>query len=361
MKFVAVTYGTEGDTRPLAALCAALMNAGHEARLLADHATLGSAKALGVPVTALAGDIKATLQPALTSAGAVAGRSRFKGTANALAGIANSHAEPWLRETVRAGEGCDAVIVSGLAAFVGLSAAEYLGVTAIGTGLIPITPTAAFASPFFPPSRVPSFLNRVSHEFVNGFLWRAFRKRINAARENVCGLPSRRDLWNDHPMLYGISPSLLPRPEDWPSNAQMCGQWIAPSAGWSPPQDLTDFLAKGEAPIYVGFGSMTSFDTQKALQEVPSRMERGGYLNAARKLSCDRRHASRMAFPENVDGHPSWRFGYQSLGGAGWRSLHRGSFCRGSVLLGGPAPARWCCARPSGRKELAGIFAFTRN
>ncbi|MBK5120263.1 glycosyltransferase family 1 protein [Burkholderia sp. R-69980] len=268
MKFVVVTYGTEGDTRPLAALCAALISAGHEARLLADHATLGSAKTLGVPVTALAGDIKATLQPALTSAGAVAGRSRFKGTANALAGIANSNAERWLRETVRAGEGCDAVIVSGLAAFVGLSAAEYLGVTAIGTGLIPITPTAAFASPFFPPSRVPSFLNRVSHEFVNGFLWRAFRKRINAARASVCSLPPRRDLWNDHPMLYGISPSLLPRPQDWPSNARMCGQWIAPSAGWSPPQDLTDFLAKGEAPIYVGFGSMTSFDTQKALQEV---------------------------------------------------------------------------------------------
>ncbi|MFM0649534.1 glycosyltransferase [Paraburkholderia bryophila] len=268
MKFVVVTYGTEGDTRPLAALCAALAAAGHEAHLLGDRATLESGRALGIPVTALAGDIKATLQPALSGAGAVAGRSRFNNTANALAGIANDHAEAWLRETVRAGEGCDAMIASGLAAFVGLSAAEYLGVKAIGAGLIPITPTRAFASPFFPPTRVPSFLNRASHALVNGVLWRAFRKKLNAARAAVCKLPPRQELWTKHPMLYGVSPHLVNPPADWPANAHLCGQWMTPLADWTPPQDLTEFLAQGDAPIYVGFGSMTSFNAQTALKEV---------------------------------------------------------------------------------------------
>jgi sterol 3beta-glucosyltransferase len=46
MKFIVATYGTEGDARPFAALCRGLMDAGHEARLLADAATLGSAQAL---------------------------------------------------------------------------------------------------------------------------------------------------------------------------------------------------------------------------------------------------------------------------------------------------------------------------
>jgi UDP:flavonoid glycosyltransferase YjiC (YdhE family) len=268
MKFVVVTYGTEGDTRPLAALCAALAEAGHDARLLGDAATLDSARALSVPVSALAGDIKATLQPALMGAGAVAGRSRLRNTAKALAGIANDNAQSWLRETVMAGEGCDAVIASGLAAFVGFSAAEYLGVKAIGAGLIPITPTRAFASPFLPSARFPSFLNRASHGFVNGVLWRAFRKEINAARAAVCKLPPRQRLWSDHPMLYGISPGLVRLPADWPANANLCGQWVAPSSGWTPPPDLAEFLAQGEAPIYVGFGSMTSFDAQATLAEV---------------------------------------------------------------------------------------------
>lgn len=268
MKIIVATYGTEGDARPLAALCRALMDAGHQARLLADGATLGTARVLGVPATALAGDIKGVLQPQLAISGVVARNRRFTSTASALARIANANAEAWLREIVAAGEGCDAIVVSGLAAFVGLSAAEHLGVKAIGTGLIPITPTADFASPFLPLARTPGWLNRASHHFVNGMLWRAFRKQTNAARAAVCGLPPRRQLWTRHPMLYGVSPSLLPRPADWPGNARVCGQWIVPSTDWSAPRPLADFLAAGEPPMYFGFGSMAGFDRAKLLAAV---------------------------------------------------------------------------------------------
>lgn len=265
MKFLVVTYGTEGDARPLAALCRALMDAGHAARLLADGATLGTAHALGVPAAALAGDIRGALAAA---SGVVARGSGAAGTAKALAGIADAHAEDWLRMTVAAGQGCDAIILSGLAAFIGLSAAEHLGIPAIGAGLIPITPTAAFPSPFLPPALVPRVLNRASHHFVNAMLWRAFRGATNAARRSVCGLPPRRRLWTSHPMLYGLSPSLLPVPADWPGNAWLCGQWVLPTPPWSPPPELVDFLAAGEAPLYVGFGSMAGFDPEPLLQAV---------------------------------------------------------------------------------------------
>jgi len=263
-----VTCGTEGDTRPLSALCRALLDAGHDARLLADRGTLGTALSLGISTTALAGDIKGILQPSGSISNVVATGSGFRSVANALARIANANAEAWMREAVAAGEGCDAIIVSGLAAFVGLSAAEHLRVEAIGTGLIPITPTKAFPSPFLPPRFVPRVLNRVSHELVNGMLWRAFRKATNAARVKVCGLAPRRKGWHSHPMLYGMSPSLLPRPGDWPDNAHVCGQWIPPSPDWSPPQTLSDFLAAGEAPLYVGFGSMLGFDPGRLLKEL---------------------------------------------------------------------------------------------
>lgn len=59
MRFVAVTCGTEGDVRPLAAVCRALLDAGHEAQLLADASTLGSAQQLGVPTVPLSGDAQA--------------------------------------------------------------------------------------------------------------------------------------------------------------------------------------------------------------------------------------------------------------------------------------------------------------
>src|SRR5580698_10326474 len=88
MKFVLVTYGTEGDTRPMALLCRALMDAGHSAHLLADAATLGYAAALGVPATGLAGDISGVLRRDTAVAKSGGG---FGDTANALARIATNN------------------------------------------------------------------------------------------------------------------------------------------------------------------------------------------------------------------------------------------------------------------------------
>jgi sterol 3beta-glucosyltransferase len=260
MKFLIVTYGTEGDTRPLAALGRSLLNTGHEVRLLADAATLGSAVALGVPATPLAGDIKESLRPSK--------ESRPTDTARALARIANDNTEAWLRQIVSVGKGCDAIILSALASFVGLSAAEYLGVKAIGAGFIPITPTADFPPPLLPPGVVPGWLNRPSYGWVNSLVWRLLRKSTNAARGRVCSLPPRKKVWTTHPILYGVSPSLLPRPRDYPPNVYMCGQWAPPAPEWSPPEDLAAFLAAGEPPLYLGFGSMAGLIQRGLLKEL---------------------------------------------------------------------------------------------
>ncbi len=260
MRLLILTYGTEGDTRPLAALGRALIGAGHGVHLLADASCLDIARSLGVPCSALAGDIRATL----AAEGAMADIGRN------LARLANAHAGDWLRQAVAAGHGCDAVIVSGLTAFVGLSAAEALGVPGIGAMLIPITPTAGFAAPFLP-FTPPRAFNRPSHRLFNQLTWQVLRGGTNRARAQA-GLSPRQSLWTRHPMLYGISPALVPQPADWPGNAHMCGQWIAPAGGpataWTPPQDLVEFLDAGEAPVYVGFGSMAGFDAARVQDAV---------------------------------------------------------------------------------------------
>lgn len=254
MKLVAVTYGTEGDTRPLAELCRALMDAGDEAVLLADGGTLGSARNLGVPHKALVGDIRGALQ----SGSVVAGKN-LNATADALARIANQNASDWMGQVVDTARGADALIVAGLAAYIGFSAAEKLRIPVIAAGMIPLTPTSAFSSPFLKPGRRPGWLNRFSYWLVATALWRAFRESTNAARADY-GLPPGNKIWEGHPTMYGISPTLLPRPADWPDDAWMCGQWVRPVREWNPPQPLQDFLSAGEPPIYVGFGSMAGFD-----------------------------------------------------------------------------------------------------
>lgn len=270
MKLVAVTFGTEGDTRPLATLCRALKDAGHDVLLLAADGTLGSARDLGVPHAALAGDIRGTLQPGGGIAAVLSGKKSLNATAKALAKIANDNAAAWMRQTLDVIPGSDSVVGAGLAAFAGFSAAEKLGIPIIGAGLFPLTPTREFPSPFLPPRRIPRFLNRLSHQLVVQVLWGEFRHAINAARVEVCGLPPRRKPWTEHPMLYGVSPSLLPKPADWPSNAYLCGQWVRPVREWQPPPSLRDFLAAGEAPVYVGFGSMVGFDRDALLDSIVS-------------------------------------------------------------------------------------------
>lgn len=265
MKFIVATYGTEGDARPFAALCRGLMDAGHEARLLADPATLGTAHALGVPTTALSGDIRNTLFGNDTASGVVTKGGGFNATARVLAKIANENAESWLGTIVAAASGCDAVLAAGLAAFVGFSAAEYLGIKSIGSGMIPITPTSEFPSPFLPSKWVPRALNRASQRFVNAMLWKAFRGKTNAARVTL-GLPPRTVVWKNLPMIYGVSPTLSPQPADWPEHVYLCGQWLVPANDWVATDELASFLADGEAPIYIGFGSMSGFDGPRLLE-----------------------------------------------------------------------------------------------
>jgi hypothetical protein len=87
---------------------------------------------------------------------------------------------------------------------------------------------------------VPRVLNRVSHRFVNAMLWKAFRAQTNQARAKF-RLSPRRSVWTGVPMLYGVSPTLLPPPADWPANVRLCGQWLASSPGWVPPRSLPTF------------------------------------------------------------------------------------------------------------------------
>ncbi|RPD85214.1 glycosyltransferase [Luteimonas sp. 100069] len=256
MRLLIITYGTEGDARPLAALGSALMRAGHSVHLLGDADTLDTATTLGVPATGLAGDIRGTL----SRMGAMRQIER------ALIRIVEARTPEWMQQAMALAEGCDAVIVSGLTAFVGLSVAEARGVPAIGAMMIPISPTAAFASPLVP-LRVPRALNRLSHDFVNGMVWRTFRATTNRGRAAI-GLPARRTLPMAHPVLYGISPALLPNVDDWPADAVACGQWVPPSQDWTPPAALQALLGAGPPPVYIGFGSMSGFDAARVREAV---------------------------------------------------------------------------------------------
>lgn len=265
MRYTVVTYGTEGDTRPLIGLCRGLMNAGHEVHLFADRSTLAVAQVQRVPASALSGDMKAAVGPGGALSKLMQEGGDVTQMAKAVARNADENTIAWMEAIVEQAGSSDAILFSGIASYAGLSVAEHLRMPAVGLGLWPMSPTRAFPSPLLPPWEMPGWLNRVSHQAVNQLLWWSFRKQINEARRAVCGQAPRQRMWRDYPVLYGVSRHLVPQPADWPEIWQICGAWFADSGDWEPPEALTRFLSSGEPPIYIGFGSMAGFDSRKLL------------------------------------------------------------------------------------------------
>jgi sterol 3beta-glucosyltransferase len=266
MRFTVVTYGSEGDTRPLVALCRGLMDAGHEVQLFAEQSTLGSAQARGVAVQALTGDIRSTL-PMETPSQELRSGDLWKSIKDGLRAV-KSNTGAWMRVVADDARTSDAILFSSLAVPVGHAIAQELKKPGIAVWLQPWSPTRDFASPLLPPVKLPGWINLLSYRAGQAFMLRTYNEATAAARKEVFGGRGGGRITFDFPMLYGFSRHLVARPKDWPADTRICGYWALPSVEWQPPRELLEYLSAGPAPIYVGFGSVSSFIRQKGLSTI---------------------------------------------------------------------------------------------
>jgi len=115
----------------------------------------------------------------------------------------------------------------------------------------------------------------LTHIAIEQVFWQVFRKQVNQWRQHILKLPSiplvgpfGKPNWKRQPFLYGYSRSVIPKPPDWPDWLHVTGYWfLERDPGWQPPKKLTDFLASGSPPVYIGFGSVLDRDP-KALREL---------------------------------------------------------------------------------------------
>ncbi|KAK3238752.1 hypothetical protein CYMTET_51266 [Cymbomonas tetramitiformis] len=163
----------------------------------------------------------------------------------------------------------------------GMHLAEALRVPCVALWMVPFSRTNRFPSFFFTGPKMErarggleakhgAKWRAMSHVLVEEMMWAPFGKRINEWRRELglepidcqggCGghyLEMRR---RDVPIMYGWSPEVLPKPDDWPKSTMVCGAFVDEDVGgggpgWEPPCELAAFLESGPAPIYMGFGS----------------------------------------------------------------------------------------------------------
>ncbi|MFL6620368.1 MAG: glycosyltransferase [Povalibacter sp.] len=262
MRLTVVTHGSEGDTRPLAALCRGLLDRGHELLLFADESTLSLPRKLGVPSQALSGDLKATLP--IGDPKQEIRISDVLQTAKKVKAVITSNAAAWLRQVGDHARDSDAILFSSLAAGIGNVLRDEFKKPGCGLFFQPLTPTREFSSPMLPPLNLPGWAKRATFKASLAQMWSTCGRPAENARVEVFGhRRARRDL--DFPILYCISRELVRQPADWPSNHLICGHWSMRSLDVEPSAELQDFLAAGEPPIYAGFGSPSGFIRVKAL------------------------------------------------------------------------------------------------
>jgi sterol 3beta-glucosyltransferase len=77
--------------------------------------------------------------------------------------------------------------------------------------------------------------------------------------------------------IYAVSPSVIPRPDDWDDDTHMTGYWfLDEGSDWQPDEALAAFLDAGEPPVYIGFGSMTTKHPDQLAREIVEGVRRAG-------------------------------------------------------------------------------------
>lgn len=274
MRIAMIATGSRGDVQPYVALGKGLGAAGHEVRLI-THENFGSlVQSQGVGFWPVEGNVQDVAQSEEM-------RERIeKGNFLLIMRLMAKAAEEGAVHLVKGGmEAChDAdLILGGMGGeFTGVALAEKFNLPFLPAYLVPFTPTKSFASVLLPAQiPVPSgILKQASHTLTRQLMWQSFRSADRVARKNILGLPAAPFLgpYNSNqtignPVLYGYSPSVIPKPPDWPYSIHVTGYWFLDSpTDWEPPDDLVAFMDAGSPPIYIGFGSMAHRNPQETTE-----------------------------------------------------------------------------------------------
>jgi sterol 3beta-glucosyltransferase len=252
-RVVIIAVGSRGDVAPLTGVGVRLKRAGHQVSIAAYSPFAGMVTHCGLRFREL------PAEPSPTTAD----------DANPVRALAAFAAPAGMRAMGAAilaavgGEPADIVLLSPFSEFVGQPMAEAAGIPSIGIRLQPLSPTRDYPPAVLGGWSAGAGGNRFAADAGAWLLDRGYGGVVAGFRRDL-GLPKvstrtlrRRRTESNWPVLHGYSSVVAPRPTDWRPGLEVTGYWWpAPEPDWTPSPVLTDFLAAGPAPVFVGFGSM---------------------------------------------------------------------------------------------------------
>lgn len=285
MKITLMAFGSRGDIQPFLALAVALRERGHNVMLAAPDDFEEHFKAHGITYTVIPLNTKAVIDRFSAK------RSKRAGVTFATVRAFFTEVVPELRRAFRtaadvfaeSAKGADLIISHGFLVPYALAVHQRLNIPLMLGIAAPIVTSREF-SPIL--ASVPfgkRYLYPLSYYMLSRMVTFMMIGPANAYRQRV-GLPPlpgsktiQTLLQAKVPILMHYSKHLMPVPPDWNANVQVVGQWtLTTQEDWTPPEALSAFLAQGEPPVYIGFGSMTVAHPEQMVRTISTALRLAG-------------------------------------------------------------------------------------
>lgn len=270
MRFTMISIGSTGDVRPYVILGKELKKRGHDVKITSFEDFRSMVEAAGLRFSPISGDVTefmaAIMKPGVSGINYLA----------QLESVIRDVADSMLRDIMSACEDAEAMVCTFFGSMM-YSMAEKHHIPCIQTHYYPMDYNASVPISSAPGLKLGKTWNKTSYH-LGYLLISALEKRYLTQWRKQEGVSLRKVRPNPDyivhghtiPVVYAISPLLMPRPATWREHIHMSGFWQDDEnpVNYTPPEALCDFLKDGEKPVYIGFGSMVSGDMSKTLEIV---------------------------------------------------------------------------------------------
>lgn len=281
MRINLLTYGTRGDVQPYVVLARALARRGHTVQLAASEDAQALVAAAGLPFLPLAGSTRRLLES--QEGRAMLASGRLSEMMRHIGAYMQSIRDALDDSLLAACRGADVVLGHLGLAERAASACEQLNVPLLAAHTVPIAPTRDFAHPMMNITRGGGTIRLASHWLVDAIFHLTGRRDQNHFRRKLGLPPLRRSAGRSlrqigTPTFFLCSPELQARPADWDERWSISGEMTADPElrarlAEQSNGPLSEFIERGPAPFYLGFGSMPVLDEQATLRSALEALE----------------------------------------------------------------------------------------
>ncbi len=271
-----LALGSRGDVQPYVALGKGLLDAGFQVRVSTFESFREMVTEQSLDFHPVPGNAQALTEMMMSGNSLNSGNpfTTMRAIMNSFGQLANDYIEAFSAASLM---DSDAILNQLPGGLFGSDLAEKLGVPYITVSVIPLIPTRAFPNPLLGGRSLGAVVNLASYWGSAQLLWTFFRPHIVRFRQRLgLSAPTRLLAQPRGLTINGFSPQVITSPPDWAEQVHSTGYWLLDEPTWSPPTDLIKFLAAGNAPIFIGFGSMVAPDPAALTQTLKKAVELSG-------------------------------------------------------------------------------------